>query len=69
MSPEFHIFAWWRNSLFQLELPGVRDRIDFGSLFDAARYVRSILKGQAATVVIHDQKSKSENRIPVYGSF
>jgi len=68
MNTEFHIFTLENNSLFELEIPGEDSRIEFCSLFAAARHARRHLSGRNATVVIHDQTSKSVNRIPIYGN-
>ena len=69
MNVEFHIFAWRGYSLFELEIPGEDFRIEFSSLFDAARHVRTHSNAKDATVVIHNQGSKMINRIPLHGDF
>jgi hypothetical protein len=66
MSMEFHIFASDRNSSFELEIPGEDGRIEFCSLFAAARHARKHPRARNATVVIHDQTAKFVNRIPLY---
>jgi hypothetical protein len=68
MSIEFHIFASIRNAGFELEIPGEDGRIEFCSLFEAARHARMHPSGRNATVVIHDQNSKLVNRIPLYAN-
>jgi hypothetical protein len=67
MSAEFHIFVSDRTSSTELEIPGEERRIEFCSLFAAARHVRKHPSGRNSTIVIHDPNSKSVNRIPVYG--
>jgi hypothetical protein len=65
---EFHIFASDRTPNFQLEIPGEDCRIEFCSIFAAARHARKHRGGTNATVVIHDQSTKTVNRIPLYES-
>jgi len=65
MSLEFHIYGPVRKSFFELEMPGKGERIEFNSLFAAAKHARKQSAGEEATVVIHDRISQIVNRIPV----
>lgn len=65
MSLEFHIYGPVRKSFFELEMPGKSERIEFTSLFAAAKHARKQSAGKDAMVVIHDRISQIVNRIPM----
>ena len=62
---EFHIFPSRNESFFELQVPDENDRIQFSSLFAAARYARKYQDDRDATVIIHDPSSNRVNRIPI----
>ena len=66
---EFHIFPSKNETFFELAMPDEDERIQFSSLFAAARHARKFQDERDAAIIIHDLCSNRVNRIPLKGRF
>ncbi|HEY3897455.1 MAG TPA: hypothetical protein VGM54_02520 [Chthoniobacter sp.] len=62
MNSEYHVFLTADDCPVIVEQDGVAEAIEFPSLSDATRHLRSTGSG---FVVIHDRDMRSSNRIPL----
>jgi hypothetical protein len=62
MNPDYHLFLIADDCPVTVEQEGIAEAMEFPSLSDATRHLRSVGSGY---VVIHDRDMRSSNRIPL----
>jgi hypothetical protein len=65
MSADYHVFLAADECSVIVEQEGLAEAMEFPTLSDATRHLRSISTGY---VIIHDRDMRSSNRIPLVPS-